>query len=475
MVGSAALPMGMQRECGDWCSGDQVHGLAIVTDVRDAGRKRPRVDDGDKIYAENMLNGVRAGASGEVGEEVLENGSAPLPAPMEGVETVPKSVVANGEAQPTEQKQTFPPEQQQPQEPSKSATAEPPKKKSRKRKDSDAKRGNQDQAATVTSPTGNDQADQSNLQRCRWATCTSAFPNTDDLLPHISRYHLAAHRLHPSAHPNGSSLATHENPSGGSDGEVAAEDEAAKKEGANADGDEKMVNAGSSHGPSVVTVTCHWAQCEDDKEGFENLEELVRHLSSKHLAKDGDGAEDPHSCSWNDCDHRFKTFKELTDHIATDHITRGQSEYVCQWRSCSREGRPFDQRQKIMRHIQTHTGDKPFECSVCKQRFADQNILPQHMRTHTGEKPFRCLDPSCGKDFAILGALRIHMRLHTGEKPFACTEEGCDKRFAESSNLTKHIRVHTGEKPFQCVVATCGKKFARPDQVARHTKTHEKK
>ncbi|KAF9403917.1 zinc-finger protein [Mortierella sp. AD011] len=179
-----------------------------------------------------------------------------------------------------------------------------------------------------------------------------------------------------------------------------------------------------------------------------------------------------HPCLWRDCKLYFTQFETLTSHLSEEHIGMGKSEYICEWTNCDRQGRGFSQRQKAMRHIQTHTGDKPFQCQVCQKRFSEANIMAQHMRTHTGEKPFKCTEPGCSRQFSISGALTIHRRVHTGEKPFKCKFEGCDKWFAESSNLTKHLRVHTGERPFQCPYVGCDKRFSRPDQVTRHKKTH---
>ncbi|KAF9189501.1 zinc-finger protein, partial [Haplosporangium sp. Z 11] len=108
-----------------------------------------------------------------------------------------------------------------------------------------------------------------------------------------------------------------------------------------------------------------------------------------------------HPCLWGDCRQSFSNFDALTSHLSEDHIGTGKSEYICEWTNCDRRGRGFGQRQKAMRHIQTHTGDKPFQCQVCQKRFSEANIMAQHMRTHTGEKPYKCTEPGCGRQFSI--------------------------------------------------------------------------
>ncbi|KAG0074609.1 hypothetical protein BGZ92_003305, partial [Podila epicladia] len=78
--------------------------------------------------------------------------------------------------------------------------------------------------------------------------------------------------------------------------------------------------------------------------------------------------DDVHACHWRGCSETFPSFSTLTNHLSEVHIETGKSEYICDWVGCDRRGRGFGQRQKAMRHIQTHTGDKPFQCSECSKR-----------------------------------------------------------------------------------------------------------
>ncbi|KAK4204299.1 hypothetical protein QBC40DRAFT_217488 [Triangularia verruculosa] len=112
---------------------------------------------------------------------------------------------------------------------------------------------------------------------------------------------------------------------------------------------------------------------------------------------------------------------------------------------------------------------KRYACGIagCIKMFSQKTHLDIHRRAHTGESPYQCT--LCGKDFTQPGNLKAHWRRHMGEKPFQCTL--CDKRFPQRGNLQAHMKSHDKTRPFICLLDSCNKAFS----VRGNLKSHQNK
>ncbi|KAJ8063704.1 hypothetical protein OCU04_007569 [Sclerotinia nivalis] len=80
-----------------------------------------------------------------------------------------------------------------------------------------------------------------------------------------------------------------------------------------------------------------------------------------------------------------------------------------------------------------------------------------------GDTKWLCLYPECGKRFGRKENIKSHVQTHLGDRQFQCPH--CHKCFVRQHDLKRHAKIHSGVKPYPC---QCGNSFARHDALTRH-------
>ncbi|KAM8930635.1 zinc finger and BTB domain-containing protein 41 [Pelodytes ibericus] len=147
---------------------------------------------------------------------------------------------------------------------------------------------------------------------------------------------------------------------------------------------------------------------------------------------------------------------------------------------CPKCEKVFDRVGKYESHTRVHTGEKPFECDICQQRYSTKSNLTVHKKRHNNEtvihsKEHKC--PFCSKLHASRKTLVKHVRRFHPEnaQEFLAIKriksEGwkcdiCNKSFTRRPHLEEHMILHTQDKPFKCTY--CEEKFKSRFKRLKH-------
>lgn len=133
------------------------------------------------------------------------------------------------------------------------------------------------------------------------------------------------------------------------------------------------------------------------------------------------------------------------------------SKWTCLFPDCKKR---FGRKENIKSHVQTHLGDRQYQCPHCKKCFVRQHDLKRHAKIHSGVKPYPCL---CGNSFARHDALTRHRQRGMCIGAF----EGVVKKVVKrgrprksrpdlGERLDKALRTRNKNKPISSASSTSG-------------------
>ncbi|KAL4714805.1 hypothetical protein ACJJTC_002664 [Scirpophaga incertulas] len=187
----------------------------------------------------------------------------------------------------------------------------------------------------------------------------------------------------------------------------------------------------------------HEHQCRVCGSGFNNARALSAHMYSHTLLH----------C--NNCGVSFDNRKCFVYHKTQCKRSPEEphsSEYICDY--CKNS---YTKKPSLRIHIiQKHLNVLPYACEVCGKRTSTLAHLRSHEKVHTlMRKTFTC---DCGSTFKSELGYQLHMRIHTGERPYECEE--CGEKFLSSSRRLDHIkRRHRSTKDMPHGCPLCPARF----------------
>ncbi|XP_074063663.1 zinc finger protein 131 isoform X1 [Macrotis lagotis] len=148
------------------------------------------------------------------------------------------------------------------------------------------------------------------------------------------------------------------------------------------------------------------------------------------------------------CNKRYLRESAWKQHLTCYHLEEGGASkkqrpgkkiHVCQY--CDKQ---FDHFGHFKEHLRKHTGEKPFECPNCHERFARNSTLKCHLtacQSGVGAKKgrkklYEC--QVCNSVFNSWDQFKDHLVIHTGDKPNHCTL--CDLWFMQGNELRRHLK-----------------------------------
>ncbi|XP_044010989.1 putative zinc finger protein 66 [Aphidius gifuensis] len=144
---------------------------------------------------------------------------------------------------------------------------------------------------------------------------------------------------------------------------------------------------------------------------------------------------DNESCICDICGKTYNNKSSLTYHRYNKH-----KEIIKNF-SCEDCNKRFKTKKNLSNHMELHK--TKYICEECGAQLKTKYGLTKHRKIHL-EKSHVC--PICGVAFSNLSSQKVHLLRHVGERPYVC--DICGQNFSQRSPMMSHRkRKHPGDLP----------------------------